>query len=238
VTDHPAGPAPAIMGSINVFHYSDPVKSANGSVLLMPANDDTRDRLLDAAQEQFARTGSWTTPLARVVRAAGQRNQSAIQYHFRSREGLIYALIERDRTREMKERLARLDRLEADSAICDLRAAVAPLVLPSCAGLTEQRGRRLRMIIADVARGIGDDQLADPRPPDLARTVQLIETTMPPMPTRIRATRIAAGLRLLIEMTAARARTIEAGQRPLVGARSFESDLLEMTYSLLSAPRP
>jgi hypothetical protein len=58
------------------------------------------------------------------------------------------------------------------------------------------------------------------------------------MPKRVRATRIAAGLRLLIEMTAARARTIEAGQRPLVGARSFENDLLEMTYSLLSAPRP
>jgi AcrR family transcriptional regulator len=209
-----------------------------GSRALMSVNEDTRDRLLDAAQELFAQAGSWTTPLARVVRAAGQRNQSAIQYHFGSREELIYALIERDRAREMQERQARLDRLEVDGGTCDLRTAVAALVLPSCATLTEPRGRRLRMIIADVARGIGDDQLADPRPPDLARTIRLIEAAMPPLPRGARATRIAAALRLLIEMTAARARTIEAGQRPLVGARSFERDLLEMLHSLLSAPRP
>ena len=201
----------------------------------MPANEDTRDRLLDAAQELFARSGSWTTPLTRVLRAAGQRNESAIQYHFGSRAELIYALIERDRVREMQERQARLDAISGDA---DLRTAVTALVLPSCAGLTEQRGRRLRMIIADVVRGIGDDQLADPRPPDLATTIRLIGTAMLPMPGRARTTRIAAALRLSIEMTAARARTIEAGERPLVGARSFESDLLEMIHSLLSAPRP
>lgn len=202
---------------------------------MMDAKTDTRDRLLDAAQELFARTGSWTTPLTRVLRAAGQRNESAIQYHFGSRAELIYALIERDRVREMQERQARLDAISGDA---DLRTAVAALVLPSCAGLTEQRGRRLRMIIADVVRGIGDDQLADPRPPDLATTIRLIGTAMPPMPGRVRTTRIAAALRLSIEMTAARARTIEAGERPLVGARSFEGDLLEMIHSLLSAPRP
>ena len=202
---------------------------------MMDVRTDTRDRLLDAAQELFARSGSWTTPLTRVLRAAGQRNESAIQYHFGSRAELIYALIERDRVREMEERQARLDAISGDA---DLRTAVTALVLPSCAGLTEQRGRRLRMIIADVVRGIGDDQLADPRPPDLATTVRLIGTAMPPMPGRVRTTRIAAALRLSIEMTAARARTIEAGERPLVGARSFESDLLEMLHSLLSAPRP
>jgi AcrR family transcriptional regulator len=204
----------------------------------MSVKEDTRERLLDAAQELFAQTGSWTTPLARVVRAAGQRNQSAVHYHFGSREELIYALIERDRAREMQERLAGLDRFEADGGNDDLRTALATLVLPSCAGLEEQRGRRLRMIIADVVRGIGDDELADPRPADLARTVRLIETAMPPIPARARTTRIAAAMRLLIEMTAARARTIEAGDRPLVGTRAFERDLVEMLHGLLTAPRP
>ena len=204
----------------------------------MPANEDTRDRLLDAAQTLFATDGSWTTPLARVVRAAGHRNQSAIHYHFGSREELIYALIERDRAGELQAREALLDALEADGPNGDLRAAVASLVLPSCGGLTEQRGRRVRLVIADVVRGIGDDQLAAPRPPDLARSIRLIETAMPPMPRRVRRTRIAAAMRLLIEMTAARARTIETGERPLVGTRAFEHDLLEMVHSLLSTPRP
>jgi AcrR family transcriptional regulator len=92
----------------------------------MSPSDDTRDRLLDAAQELFARTGSWTTPLARVVRAAGQRNESAVQYHFGSREELIYALIERDRAREMQERQARLDAIEATTPTCGPRSP------PSC----------------------------------------------------------------------------------------------------------
>jgi AcrR family transcriptional regulator len=204
----------------------------------MSVKEDTRERLLDAAQELFAQTGSWTTPLAQVVRAADQRNQSAVHYHFGSREELIYALIERDRAREMQERQARLDRLEADGGDDDLRTALATLVLPSCAGLEEQRGRRLRMIIADVVRGIGDDQLADPRPADLARAIRLVETAMPPIPTRERTTRIAAAMRLLIEMTAARARTIEGGDRPLVGTRAFERELIEMLHGLLTAPRP
>jgi AcrR family transcriptional regulator len=201
----------------------------------MSVKEDTRERLLDAAQELFAQTGSWTTPLARVVRAAGQRNQSAIQYHFGSREELIYALIERDRVREVQERQARLDAVSGD---VELRTAVTTLVRPSCAGLTEQRGRRLRMIIADVARGISDDQLADPRPTDLARTIRIVEKAMPSMPRRARTTRIAAAMRLLIEMTAARARTIEGGDRPLVGTRAFERELIEMLHGLLTAPRP
>lgn len=203
----------------------------------MSATEDTRDQLLDAAEKLFAETGSWTTPLAQVVRAAGQRNQSAIQYHFGSREELIYALIERDRSRELQDRQARLDRLDVVGGSSDLRALVAALVLPSCRDLTDERGRRLRSIIADVVRGIEDAQLADPRPLDLARVIRLIEEAMPPMPRRVRSNRVAAALRLLTEMTAARARTIEAGNRPLIGAQAFERELQELIHSVLTSPR-
>lgn len=203
-----------------------------------PSNVDTRDRLLDAAQELFGRTGAWTTPLAQVVRAAGQRNQSAIQYHFGSREGLIFALIERDRAPERRERRALLDRLETSSGDADLETVVEVLVVPTCTSLHTTRGRHLRTIIADVARGIDDDRLADPRPTDLRRTVRLLEATMPSMPVAVRTTRIAAGLRLLIEMNAARARTIEAGGRPLVDHPTFQGDLVAMLHRLLSTPGP
>ncbi|MFP4312515.1 MAG: TetR/AcrR family transcriptional regulator [Nitriliruptoraceae bacterium] len=199
---------------------------------------ETRDRLLDAAEELFARQGSWTTPLAHVVRAAGQRNQSAVQYHFGTREELIYALIERDRDRELQLRQELLDRLDAGGGEADLRLAVAALVLPSCASLGRARGRRLRLIIADVARGISDAQLADPRPPDIARTVRLLEAAMPAMPAGVTATRIAAALRLQIELTAARARELEAGRQPLVSDATFERDLQGLVHAMLAAPPP
>jgi len=198
----------------------------------------TRERLLDAAEELFARQGSWTTPLAHVVRAAGQRNQSAIQYHFGTREELIYALIERDRDRELQQRQDLLDRPEAGRVEPDLRTAVAALVLPTCASLRHARGRRLRLIIADVARGISDAALADPRPPDIARTVRLLEAAMPAMPASVRSTRIAAALRLQIELTAARARDLEAGRQPLVSDATFEQDLQGLVHAILAAPPP
>lgn len=206
--------------------------------VLITETQDTKERLLDAALELFATHGCWTTPLAWVVRAAGQRNQSAIQYHFGSRGGLIYALIERDRAPELQQRQALLDRIATTGESGDLRAAVAALVLPPCAALAERPGRRLRLIIADVAHGISNDQLANPSPPDTARTVRLIAAAMPPMPEPIRTSRIAAALRLMIEMTAARAREIDAGSGTLVDAQTFERNLQEMICSLLTAPTP
>lgn len=204
----------------------------------MAEPEDTKNRLLDAALELFAAHGAWTTPLAQVVRAAGQRNQSAIHYHFGSREELIYALIERERTREAQQRQMYLDRIATAGAEGDLRAAVSVLVLPPCASLADPSGRRLRLIVADVKRGISDELLANPRSPDSARTVRLIEAAMPPMPQPVRTNRIVAVLRMLGEVTAARARTIDAGSPTLLGAQDFERDLQEMIHSMLAAPHP
>jgi AcrR family transcriptional regulator len=52
----------------------------------------TRERLLRAAETLFAQKGIAYTPAREIVRAAGQRNESALQYHFGGLEGLIDAL--------------------------------------------------------------------------------------------------------------------------------------------------
>jgi len=127
---------------------------------------------------------------------------------------------------------------EAGRVEPDLRTVVAALVLPTCASLGHARGRRLRLIIADVTRGISDAALADPRPPDIARTVRLLEAAMPAMPASVRSTRIAAALRLQIELTAARARDLEAGRQPLVSDATFEQDLQGLVHAMLAAPPP
>lgn len=199
---------------------------------------DTRERLLDAAQRLFAAGGAWTTPLAQVVRAAGQRNESAIQYHFGSREELIFELLERGREREMRARHTELDRLERADLEPSLHDAVVALARPSCAGLRTQAGRQTRLIIADVVRGISDEQLVEARPSDLLRTLGHLERAMPSLDRKVRRARVAAALRLLTEMTAARARTIEAGRRPALGAGAFEHELVAVLEGLLSAPGP
>lgn len=53
-----------------------------------------RERLLVTAERLIAERGP-AVPLQEIVEAAGQRNRSAIRYHFGSREGLVTAIIER-----------------------------------------------------------------------------------------------------------------------------------------------
>ena len=61
----------------------------------MPRNaSDTRERLVDAGRTLFSRQGVYSTPLKAVVEAAGQRNPSALHYHFGSRAGLLNAILD------------------------------------------------------------------------------------------------------------------------------------------------
>jgi AcrR family transcriptional regulator len=55
----------------------------------------TRDLLLDAATRCFAEQGIERASLAEIVRAAGQRNVSAVHYHFGSRDEILRAVLAR-----------------------------------------------------------------------------------------------------------------------------------------------
>ena len=52
--------------------------------------DSTRDRILAAAEELFARTGVATTSL-RAITALARVNLAAVNYHFGSKDGLVEA---------------------------------------------------------------------------------------------------------------------------------------------------
>ena len=52
---------------------------------------DTIERLLTTAQQLFAREGIYQVPLKRIVERAGQRNASALHYHFGGRDALLHA---------------------------------------------------------------------------------------------------------------------------------------------------
>ncbi len=60
-----------------------------------------------AAGERLIAERGASVPSADIVEAAGQRNRSAMQYHFGSREALIVAILER-RLRELADRQVEL----------------------------------------------------------------------------------------------------------------------------------
>lgn len=70
---------------------------------------ETRNRILDVAERLFARDGIAGVPNRALLKAAGQRNESALQYHFGGRDGLILALHERRMAQLQERRAARLE---------------------------------------------------------------------------------------------------------------------------------
>ncbi|MEK6439726.1 TetR/AcrR family transcriptional regulator [Pseudonocardia sp. T1-2H] len=74
---------------------------------------DTRTRLLNAAETLFAERGTEAVSLREIGRAAGARNVIAAQYWFNDRDGLIRALLDRHRVEIEARRHTLLDAYES-----------------------------------------------------------------------------------------------------------------------------
>lgn len=104
---------------------------------------DTKERILDAAEELFARDGFHGTSL-RAITAFAEVNLASVNYHFGSKDALIEAVLERRLTPLNAERLQRLEQVreQAEKAGTrpDLRETLAAFVEPtmhfrdSCSG--------------------------------------------------------------------------------------------------------
>jgi AcrR family transcriptional regulator len=60
-----------------------------------PDASKTKAKLLDSAVRAFARDGVFNASLIDLTRQAGQRNRTALSYHFGSRDGILCAVIDR-----------------------------------------------------------------------------------------------------------------------------------------------
>ncbi|HUR42139.1 MAG TPA: helix-turn-helix domain-containing protein [Verrucomicrobiae bacterium] len=99
----------------------------------------TRARMLDVARRLFAQRGIDATPLHEIARAAGQRNNSAVPYHFGDKEGVLRSIIGVHALELDAERLRLLDALPAGNRV-QLRQLIDILVRPLATQLDTRRG--------------------------------------------------------------------------------------------------
>ncbi len=99
---------------------------------------DTRNRILDAAEDLFAEKGISRTTLRAVTQAA-EANLAAVHYHFGSKEALLDAVVERRAQPANQERIRTLECLESESggAPLDVRSILSAYLMPSLRGLPE-----------------------------------------------------------------------------------------------------
>src|SRR6478672_11518073 len=94
----------------------------------------TRARLLRAGEQRFARDGVTGARMSDVVRDAGQANDSAVGYHFGSRQGLLEAIV--------AKHVAAMDEHRTVPPREDgLRSLVDAVVRPTAALLSTEDGR-------------------------------------------------------------------------------------------------
>ena len=87
--------------------------------------------------------------LREIVREAGVKHATAVQYHFGDREGLLAAVLADDYMRVDTRRDAMLEQYQAEGTL-GLRALAAILVRPLAQELRDPRGRMFLQIYAQL----------------------------------------------------------------------------------------
>jgi len=198
---------------------------------------DARTRILRSAGQLLAEKGLEGVSLREITRSAGQRNTTALQYHFGDREGLLRALMDLYVPRVSVRRHVLLDHLTSRGDVT-LREAAGILVTPLVTELQEPDGADFLQVAAHLinrseALVNPDDALGalvyDPAG-SLERWSVLVEPLMPEG---------TAGPPLHRRFAAMRFTHIELGRRARIAAGQpaelFASQLTDLVAALLGA---
>src|SRR3954468_1896048 len=195
----------------------------------------TRDKLLRAALFLFARQGL-DVPLRDINELAGQRNASALHYHFGGRPELVQAII--DRYRLSDEEHAAIE-AELRAGPHDIREVVHDLVDRSCAWLATADGRDYIRVVFQFAIRLPLRQhlLEGTDPPSLASVraqAELIHESLPDLPEHLVRERAVASFDLVLLQVAERARIIDDEDgRGLLPEAEWKATLVDRATALL-----
>ncbi|HEX6420121.1 MAG TPA: helix-turn-helix domain-containing protein [Acidimicrobiales bacterium] len=205
-----------------------------GTTVAASANleGSTADRLISAAEALFAIHGIDGVSLREINRLAGARNASALQYHFRDRDGLLRAVLAKHGREVESRRHAMLDAYEAERRD-DLRTLAGALVRPMTAKLADpDGGPQYLQILADLMnrpRAVIDPAALDDPTSSIYRWRQHVGGLLDEDATRLHR-----------RFAAIRFAAVEIGRRarsgPHTDDRLFTSDLVDLVTGVLAAP--
>lgn len=203
-------------------------------------SEATQKALMRAAEKLVSERGIENVSIREIVAAAGQKNESALQYHFKSLSGLLHA-IRHERSAEVQaRRSALLDELLAHTETPSLRDLLALMVYPafdlarSNAGFRryiKAFGHELMMsetsALADVTRNGGGGESG-------ARLAALLAQALPHLDRKSYRQRMEAAVRLCSASMFHQARQRSAFRG--AQAEFFYNSLLDGLEGLLTAP--
>lgn len=198
--------------------------------------------MIDAAERLIAEQGLGAVSLREVATTAGQRNHSAVQYHFGSRAGLVEAVFDARMTPIEARRSEMLLELERTGATDDLWALCEVFVRPlGEAVLTDGPGWYGRFL-AEVFRS--DPALLRAERPamtSLQRTVGLMIRRMDAVPPALRSERVRIAVQAATSMFADLETEMsgvsgDGDAAPAHRPGLFVTHVVDLVHAMVSAP--
>lgn len=179
--------------------------------------ENTKTKLIRAAERLFAENGLGAVSVRDITRAAGARNESALHYHFGSKEALIRAVFA-DRISDIdSKRLALIADLDRSGSAQDVQQLMGATVAPMLEACLDEGGRLYATFLMQIAADprFDVDRLMDDLAPEGAREVtKRLRSMLPDLPEETRATRLRRLATMTISIMADHAREVANGTAP------------------------
>jgi AcrR family transcriptional regulator len=200
----------------------------------MARGDAARAALVESAERLFAERGIEGVSLRDVSKAAGQRNNSAAQYHFGDRQGLVAAVYEHRMAHVDERRHAYLAQLDEH----DVRGLVEATVIPLLDVVAEANGWYGRFLARTRWDPIAWDVLQQLSTSTSFEIVgRGLIKALAHLPGPVRYSRLDQMLTLVLGTIAGWEGAPDRGQRRLDHA-TLSAELVETAVALLTAPSP
>jgi len=200
---------------------------------------DSREAIILAAERLFAERGINGVSLREVAAEAGQRNNSAVAYHFTSREGLVEAIFRYRMARIDERRRALLVALDASGRGDDLDGLMEAVVHPLAESLGHDDGvswyaRFLRQVLADPDFDAVSPPLDDVTH-GLRTVIDRLDRRLRRLPEELRGHRVALAFQLVVTALADYEAAL-ASSRPALPAPLIAADVVDAATAVLAAP--
>ena len=199
-----------------------------------------------AAAEELMATRGLDVPNRVIVAAAGQRNQSAVIYHFQSRAGLIDAIRERHETPIVQHRhhlIARLPGVAARTTRHLVEAYIQPVTAEMLRCTPSHWARFSEMLLLDQPLRLASDAglTAPARPGEPGRLARsglhdLMVARLTHLTEREAANRVALAIRFLVSSLARWERDSQADSGLVGPLAPFALTLTDLAVAMLEAP--
>jgi AcrR family transcriptional regulator len=199
---------------------------------------ETREKLLRAAEHLFARHGL-DVPIREIHALAGQKNASAIQYHFGSKEELVQAIIDRHAPTPDDMDAVRAD-LESRQA--EPRSFVEAIVRRLCGYLGSEESRdyirfSFHYLQQTSLRAVLAQETQHHSMAAVYAETELVRRMFPALPERLVRERAVASMSFVALEVAERARLIDdASTEGVLDEDEFIANLVDMAAAILTAP--